>query len=545
MKVLGINAAFDSSAALFMDGAIRFAVTEERISRIKHHPFRFSSCVPHLLELASLRHEDLDAVVICRHGLHEALDDASNQALLDALRASAKSFEIVDSHHYLHACSAFFASGYPSSAILVMDGLGTDARRVRPLYAAVEENPGIFEQGWPGGIHESTSIWLGRGRSLTPVRVRYATPQAPGDISIGHLYGHAARHIFESRYDAGKVMALAAYGKALPIPFVSVDQGRLRVTDEAMEILARPKGTTGYAPEDLAASVQQAVEFAVAFRARQAQQLTGQTDLCLAGGVFLNCIANARLDEAGPVQNIFCPSAPSDDGIAIGAAFHGAYVSGDDPIEPTEYTPYLGTPTRLDHLTELAAGLGLTVSTMDNLPATAADLLWTEGVLLWHQGPSEFGPRALGNRSILANPFAAGMRDRINHHIKFRESFRPVAPILLASALERYFLGAPSRLTALMLESRQVRPEYSALLGEALHVDGSARVQTVADDAPLPVAAVLKAFGARSGHPVLINTSLNGKDEPICETPADTLRFFAQSPVRHAVIGDRLIGKQT
>ncbi len=550
MKVLGINPAFDSSAALFIDGKVLFAVAEERISRIKHHAHSFSSCVPHVLGLASLSIEDLDGVVICRHGLSESLADSDNRILLDSLRTSAKSFEIVESHHYLHACSSFFASGYSSSAILVMDGLGTHVNYVRPNYSGVEENPEIFQDRFLGSVYESTSIWVGSGRSVTPVRMRYSTHNTniseSEDISIGRLYSYASRHLFKSRFDAGKVMALAAYGKPISIQFLSVNHEQLRICEEAIDLFAKMKGGTGYSPEDLAASVQQAVEFAVPFRANQARRLTDKMALCLAGGVFLNCITNSRIREQGIFPNIFCPSAPSDDGIAIGAALHGAYVSGNYPIELTNYSPYLGSPTDLTSLPEIALKFDLFARNLawEHLYATAAGILWNEGVILWHQGQSEFGPRALGNRSILANPFIAGIRDHINQKIKSREYFRPVAPVLLSSSLERYFTEFPSRLTELMLESCRVRPEYSELLKETLHVDGSARIQTVPDNSPLPIAKLLKAFYSLSGHPILINTSLNGKDEPICESLIDSLRFFVRSPVKHAVIGNCLIVKK-
>jgi len=367
--------------------------------------------------------------------------------------------------------------------------------------------------------------------------------QNPGaeDISIGRLYDYASRALFADRADAGKVMALAAFGTPIADSWVELTEDAAKIRQEA--ITALTQDAHKYAREDLAASVQKAVEQVVLFRARQARALTGSRKLCVAGGVFLNCVANHLLVRSGLFDEVFCPSAPGDDGIAIGAALHGSLPA--TRRHPAPATPYLGTPTDDRDIEKIARDFGFNATALPDAQkiSAACDLLRREGVIFWHMGRSEFGPRALGHRSVLANPFIPGIRDRINFLIKHREPFRPVAPLVLASHMEKYFGCPPSHLTDLMLESVPVLPAHREILAECLHIDGSARVQTVSPATCGPLANLLQAFGQLSGHPILINTSLNGKDSPICETPADTLNLLNEAPIHSAFIGRYLITK--
>lgn len=547
MIVLGINPAADSSSAIAVNGHVIHAVAEERISRIKHHAHRFCASARHVLKLVNVSIRDLSLVVICRHGLAESMKDDSCRQFLDEIERSGVPVEIVESHHYLHACSTFFQSPFSEAAILVLDGLGTHASFLPSEYQKILENPEILLPGQVSSAHESASLWVAEGSGLRPMAMRFATnpagAEAREDMSIGQLYGSASRQLFASRFDAGKLMALAAFGAPLSDPLLSATGGTIQVTEHAARLFSERQ--TRHSRETLAASAQSAVEQVVLQRARQARATTGKRHLCVAGGIFLNCVANHRLQREGLFDSIYCPSAPSDDGIAIGAALHGSFLTlGIDRCRGAS-SPFIGTPTDTRGIPELSKTLGLTCRPLAGRQRyqAAARALIDEAVIFWHSGHSEFGPRALGNRSILANPFSHGIRNRLNREIKHREDFRPVAPIMTSSATDKYFSSGPTLLTELMLESLAVRPEFSDLLSECLHVDGSARVQTVPVHEFSPVRELLDEFESLSAHPILINTSLNGRDQPICESPEDTLGLFATSSVGTAFIGDFQISK--
>jgi len=298
--------------------------------------------------------------------------------------------------------------------------------------------------------------------------------------------------------------------------------------------------------QDLSWQVQDDTERALLERARRLHEATGAKNLCIAGGVGLNCVANGRIVREGPFENVWIQPAAGDDGIAIGCAYYGHLALRQQPRSYVMRHAYLGRrygredeqrafaswPTRVvtrrERVTDIAA-------------ATAAQL--AEGKIVgWFQGGSEFGPRALGNRSILADPRNPAMKDLLNARVKHRQSFRPFAPAVLAERSHEIFEDGVD--SPFMLLSMNVRPEWQERVPAIVHVDGSARVQTVHRESNPAFHALLEAFAERTGVPVLLNTSFNVRGEPIVETPTDAMKCFLSTEIDVLVIHDLLIEKR-
>jgi carbamoyltransferase len=287
---------------------------------------------------------------------------------------------------------------------------------------------------------------------------------------------------------------------------------------------------------DLAASVQQRLEEVLLDLARWLHEQTGDRDLVMAGGVALNCVANSRIWREGPFERVWVQPASGDSGTALGAALYVAR-EGGDAVEPMP-SAALG-PQWSEH--ELAGWLrraGVPHERPDDIAEAIADVLANEGVVAWFQGRSEFGPRALGHRSLLADPRRREMLEQMND-IKGREQFRPVAPMVLAERAPEIFDGPfPSEF---MLFVHEVREPWRERIPAVVHVDGTARVQTVHREREPLVARMLEAFEARTGVPVVVNTSLNTAGRPMVDDPRDALECFGSSPVDALVIGSFIV----
>ncbi len=539
MRVLGINAVFhDSAAALVVDGKIVAAAEEERFTRRKHG----KACVPFstwelperaiawCLESAGFEPRDLDAVAysydpsLARTGDdliandYEGLRSYYVKRLPNFLRSLFGTFDEAKvryvPHHVAHAASAYLCAPFRSSATLAIDGRGE-----RGAFLAGHVRDGSLE-------------------TLSTV---------PLPHSLGLRYEDLTVHLgFHRSSDEYKVMGMAAYGKPRFAP-----QLREHMYADGIGFVAPPVDYAQFcAPRsatdesfsqdhaDLAASVQQRlqeilVEVAVALHER-----TGEHDLTFAGGVALNCVANTYLAERGPFRRVWVQPAAGDAGTALGAALYVAHEAGE-ATQPMRSAALgrswddAGVRARLD-----VANLAYTEP--NDLAEAVAAVLADNGLVAWFQGPSEFGPRALGHRSLLAHPGFDNLR-RLND-VKGREQFRPVAPMVLAERAADIFSGPlPS---PYMLFTHRVRDSWRERLPTITHVDGTARVQTVdAADEPL-MAAVLRAFERRTGLPVLVNTSLNTAGRPMVDDPRDALELFGSTPVDALAIGPYLLARR-
>ncbi|HEX2274543.1 MAG TPA: carbamoyltransferase C-terminal domain-containing protein [Acidimicrobiales bacterium] len=537
MRVLGVNAIFhDPAAAIVVDGVTVAAAEEERFSRRKHgkEAVPFSAWeVPQqsaawCLAEAGLSPEDLDAVAYSYDpGLLPDPDDITAdgwEGLRTLYAREAPSFlqsalPRVDPgcvrfvpHHVAHAASAHLAAPFPSSAVLVLDGRGEVASHL-------------------AGRSDGGDLEILHAQRLPH--------------SLGLLYEEVTEHLgFRRSSDEYKVMALAAYG-------------RPRFLEELRRAI-RPTGTGGFEIEpldlsafvkrrrkgeqvdedhaDLASTVQVRLEEVLLDLARWLHARTGERQLTLAGGVALNCVANARIAAEGPFEHLWVQPAAGDAGTALGAALHVAHVLGDDTQAMAGAD--LGRSWTDDELEAWLTTADLRYERPPDLAEAVAEVLASDGIVAWFQGRSEYGPRALGHRSLLADPRRAENLSRLND-VKGREQFRPVAPMVSLERASEIFEGVvPS---PYMLFVHRVRPDWRDQLPAVTHVDGTARAQTVDRRQEPLVAALLDAFARRTGVPVLVNTSLNTAGRPMVDDPRDALECFGSAPVDVLALGPFLV----
>lgn len=534
MRVLGINSLFhDPAAALVIDGEVVAAAEEERFSRRKHgkRPLPFSAWeLPELsarwcLEQAGLGPEDLDAVAysydpalsrpVERLGLHDPYDwlrqDYARQVpgfLAEALPGLDPETVRFVPHHVAHAASAGLAGPHPDSAVLVLDGRGECGAHLAGHY-----RDGALEV--------------------------LAAQELPD--SLGLFYEDLTEHLgFLRSSDEFKVMALASYGtprfaRGLSEYVGTRPEGGFRARPVPWTEFTAPRpATVPWRQEhaDLAASAQQVLEETQLALARELHERTGEDVLSLAGGVALNCVANSRLHRDSPFREIWVQPAAGDAGTALGAALHVARQSG--PVKPMG-TPALGRGWSDEELRGWLERAEVPYEEPDDIAETVAEVLADNGVVAWFQGRSEYGPRALGHRSLLAHPGHAENLERLNA-VKGREEFRPVAPMVLAERAAELFSGGPLP-SPYMLFVHEVADEWRPRLAAVVHVDGTARAQTVdAADEPL-VARMIRAFERRTGLPAVVNTSLNTAGRPMVDDPRDALECFGSAPVDLLALG--------
>ncbi|MDD9207513.1 carbamoyltransferase C-terminal domain-containing protein [Georgenia sp. 10Sc9-8] len=544
MRVLGVNAIFhDPSAALVIDGQTVAAAEEERFSRRKHgkRPVAFSAWeLPELsmrwcLEHAGLRPQDLDAVAysfdpaLARAPEEMGITDPwehlrityaerAPQFLAAALPGLDPAKVRFVPHHVAHAASGALASPHERSSVLVLDGRGEHASHL-------------------AGRYTDGKLEVLAGQDLPH--------------SLGLLYESLTDHLgFLRSSDEYKVMALASYGRPRHLEEL---RELIYATDDG-GFIAQPPDWDRWAPArsrdarldedawrgswaDLAASVQARLEEVLVDLARWVHDRTGDRVLTMAGGTALNCVANSRIWRETPFEEVWVQPAAGDAGTSLGAALQ---VSADGGQAPAPM-PGAGLGRSWSDA-ELAAWLrraAVPFSTPTDLPDQVADILARNGVIAWFDGPSEFGPRALGHRSLLAHPGHPDNLERLNQ-VKGREQFRPVAPMVLADRAADVFTDGPLP-SPYMLFVHTVRPEWRDRVPAVVHVDGTARIQTVEPGRQPRLGATLRAFEARTGLPVVVNTSLNTAGRPMVDDPRDALELFGSAPVDALVLGPHLV----
>ena len=558
MISVGINYSqmHDSSACIARDGEVLFAVAEERLSRIKHDASFPALSIRACLEFAAIRSEQIDFV--CQSWsrpramfLHDLGSLAAGhqprefRALLNSSRyflsmwhqrggenrfrqafpSSRACFRYVD-HHLAHAISAYAYSGFEDTAVLVIDGRGA----------------------W-----EATSLWHGRDGHLEHLWT------IPWPNSLGLFYAQFTDFLGFTPYsDEWKVMGLAPYGEpGINLrEFLVPDDNPYRVASRLLlghhsaplaAIESRlgprrlPESAIAAAHKNLAFAVQDACETAMLTLARVAVAQTGTRSLCLAGGVALNSKANGKILSTGTVDRIFVQPAASDDGACLGSVLAPQLDSGGAlPIRKMRHA-FLGPESSDKEIEAALLTYKIRHTRVSDPAATAAELLATGKIVGWFQGRMEFGPRALGGRSILADPRDPEMTAKVNNAVKFREWWRPFAPSLLAECAADYIESATD--SPFMILTAQVRPDKRSVIPAVTHADGSARPQTVERDVNPLYWRLISEFGRRTGVPVVMNTSFNLRGEPIVNSPADAVRTFFSSGMDALLIGNFLVGK--
>jgi carbamoyltransferase len=570
--VLGINAYdHDVSACLLRDGEIAVAINKERITREKHDAGFFQEVVDYCLDAEGIALDDVDLVVrncyvlpvedletrMVYEDVAEILDDRERrQASKHPLYLSRSDKVVTVSHHVAHAYSAFAACPFDSGVAMVVDGVGNYCADVtEPAQPTDHVNPLARESEsyyrFDGSRLEALKkVWLCPVRGFLSDEFFYM----PG---VGAMYSRVSSYIFADWNKCGEVMGLAPYGRPGAFkPLMEMkDDGTLDIPDWDLEFdkpwLVERERDWEASPsmrhwEDLAWRVQDDTETVLLARAKWLRETTNAKNLCMAGGVALNCVANGRIQREAGYDNVWIQPAAGDDGIAIGCAYYGYLEILKKPRSFVMNHSFLGRPYQ-DREARAAADKPLvrmqTVNTAcTNICAETAKLLAEGHVFGWFQGGSEFGPRSLGNRSIIADPRRPDMKDKLNRQVKHRQAFRPFAPVVLAERVDAIFEGEEE--SPFMLLVKSVRPEWREKIPAIVHVDGTARVQTVREDQNARLYRLLKEFEAITGVPVLVNTSFNVKGEPIVETPDDAIACFLATGMDYLALHDMLIGKR-
>jgi carbamoyltransferase len=568
--VLGINAYdHDVSACLLRNGEIAYAISKERLTREKHDTGFFQEVIDYCLSAEGIALDDVDLIVrncyvlpledletrLLYEDIPEFMDAQERaQALKSPLfRANAKKVMTV-SHHLAHAYSAFAACPFDEGVVMVVDGVGN--------YASDIHEAGQLTGNVNPLARESESYYRFKGADLTPLRKVWLDP-VRGFLSdefyfmpgLGALYSRVSSYIFGDWNKCGEVMGLAPYGRPDPArSLIKLEAGALEVPQWTAEFdkpwfpeVHRDWERSPFMPhwQDLAWRVQNDTETVLLDRAIWLRETTGARNLCIAGGVGLNCVANGRILREAGFDRVWVQPAAGDDGIAIGCAYYGHLAIQKKPRTFVMEHAYWGIeyPNRAvsEALNTWLVRAETTRTASSDICADTARLLAEGQVFGWFQGRSEFGPRALGNRSILADPRTPEMKDKLNKRVKHRQAFRPFAPVVLAERADEVFEGEAE--SPFMLLAQRVRPQWTHKIPAVVHVDGTARVQTVREHQNPRLHRLLREFAAITGVPVLLNTSFNVKGEPIVETPRDAVECFLATGIDYLALNDTLIAK--
>ncbi len=547
MRILGLHATgHDTGAALIAGGEV-VAIAEERLSRVKNDGSFPRRAIAHVLGGAPL--SSIDRVVL-------DVSDGGTHRALEALRAEGYEGEVLHiEHHLAHAAAAHFVAPEDGAAVLVVDAGGTS---LREWPAELPRPPAFPERA--GADQQVQSFYVARGRRLEPLHGTFTRPGLR--LGIGWLYALVTIHLGFGPLDAGKTMGLAAHAKPAPADDIwrwaspggdllfrcDVDVARPHTwTRWLTDLVGAPPRRPGEPLDErhaaAAAKLQRTTEAFMLALARQLHASTGADTLCISGGVGLNVLANRRLLDESAFRRVAVQPAATDTGVALGCALAGAAEEGC-PIPPCPEVSFLArppSPAAHDAAAALARELGLLVTRPADLLGEVAGRLAAAQIVGWVEGASELGPRALGHRSLLADPRDPASKDRVNARAKHREPFRPFAPVVLEERSGELFdLEGPS---PNMLFSATVRASARAIVPAITHADGTARVQTVSRAYPGRLRALIERFDAMTGVPALLNTSLNGPAEPIVETPEDAVRMMSRSQMDALVVGDWLIAR--
>lgn len=570
MNVIGIFMAGPNTAAcIFKDGKLVAMAEEERFNRIKTASEMFpSSAVQYCLKEAGLGLGDIEEVALgWDYGKYpEKMDtymrsikgreldpfaDVAEGIIHAKLRPDVTLFNVqialkkIDakaepkiswySHHKCHVASTHYLSGFENSAILVMDGSGEEI---------------------------ATSTWHGLGRELRLVD-QWDLPH-----SLGWFYAAMTEWLgFKAYSGEGKVMGLAPYGKPLPEvaeklkSFCIPDEKKIykidptyvyygqrtysrKFTDRLVDLLGQPRRPEGEMEQyhiDVAYETQKCLEDVAVKLAKDLLAKTGEKKLCVSGGVAMNCKMNGLLSNLSGVEDIFINPASYDAGTALGAALLAMEKEGKDPQADTLTHAYWGPAFKDEQIESVLRHCGLAYEKHDDIAGAVAKLLHENKIIGWFQGRAEFGARALGARSIIANPMHPDMKDIINARVKYREGFRPFAPSMIAEVAEKYMVNP--KYSPFMILAYQFKDEYKKLFPSIVHVDDSVRPQTVTKDANPIYWDMISKFGTLSGHPIVLNTSFNIRSEPIVNTPLEAVRCFYSTGMDALAIGSFLLKK--
>lgn len=566
--ILGIKyLAHDTAAALMVNGQLVAACEQERYTLDKHSRLFPTDAINDCLRKGKLTMADIDEIAfggdpqacIRRTYLEAAIRNPKRVGMLiqefDRIREMYEIENIIRAktgfngpisyfdHHLTHLASSYFPSGFQDAILLSMDGIGDN---------------------------KTMKLGIGRKGAIEVVQEDYDYPH-----SLGLVYAAITCYLgWKNVHHEGIIMALACFGNSDHIVpgqnrsyysfFEDIIQydGRYGisvnsewmayyyernkwVSDRFVEVFGPRRqydiATLSQHHKDIAAALQRRLEEVVLGVLRNARREYGIPRLCLSGGVALNCSMNGRIEREHVFDEIFVQPASGDAGLAIGACFLAQHAHDPAYAPRKNHNYYLHGDFTPDEVEQALKQAGVPYTRPDNLYAETAALLAEGKVIGWYQGGAEFGPRALGNRSILAKPYPEAMRDHINDNVKFREYFRPLAPAVMKEFLHEYFIIGQE--SPHMLIACKVQPAKKTAIPATVHVDDSCRVQSVGPENNERFYNLLKAFHARTGCPVLLNTSFNVKGQPIVQTPAQAIACFQSTQIDVLALGDFIITK--
>jgi len=550
MNILGINQVtgllsgmHDSAAALVVDGVLIATMEEERFNRQRHHKGTPHQAIAYCLKEGGIELKDIDVIAVSYNPfgfLKQGFFFLSPWSMLSYvanifvfmrgvghLRKASKARVIYVDHHLAHAASAYRTAPFKDANVITLDGAGeTDC----------------------GGLFEGHQ---GKLRKLAQLPIAHRTDTRPWR-SIGKTYSELTAFLKLGENAEGKTMGLASYGtprfdfsQILNVKSWSawhIDRRNIRKLYGAYE---RANGNSEITQDhkDLAASLQKALEDAFVNLGRDAFKKTGLRNFALAGGVALNCNSNSALLATEFCDALFVQPAANDGGAALGAALEAMHMIKDGDF--VDYpNAYWGPSYSSEAIETLLKEAKVPYRRAENIAEEVAEYIAQGRIVGRAFGRSEIGPRALGNRSILANPTIHGMNDKINEEVKHREVWRPFAPSVTVEAAATYFKGLDkAKESPYMLQTFYIQDEYADTFPAITHIDGSARIQTVSRSQNPDFHDVLTEVGKRTGHPMVLNTSFNDKGEPIVCSPNDALRCFYSTGIDVLALGDFIVEK--
>ncbi len=545
--VLGLSFSHNGSVSLANENSI-ISIQEERLNRIKR--FRLTgnaamNSLAYCMNSAGISVKDIGQVVYSVQG--DATDYLNRYELNKELYNLSLHVPFVNiSHHLAHAASAFFGSEFKDALIIVVDGMGSPYTDL-----SAEEKKACHAKSITGWEH--ASIYVGEGRKIYPYHkllirdgkwVDESKEGMPLYASVGGMYSAVAKQIFGGLMDCGKVMGLAPYGHIdyQPEAFLEYENGRFVFKSDIPSQFINNKRWPGEQTvyKNLAASVQNAMNKQLFRYIEKAIGETKKRNVCLAGGVFLNCIFNEILYNEFNCINFYIPPAPDDSGASVGAAYYGINCGSKSKCPP--FSVEMGVPYQFNAAvrTEMLA-----IERNSDYSGLTASLLAQGKYVGWFQGGSELGPRALGHRSILASPAIKNAKEIINNSIKFREDFRPFAPSIIEEEVSNWFdvSRTSDHKSPFMHRAFLVLGSKVDKINSVVHIDGTSRLQTVSAAQNPVYYKLLKSFYELTDIPLLLNTSFNTIGEPIIETPEDAVMCFLFANLDACVINDMILQK--
>ena len=541
MLTLGINGGFragyqDASAVLIRDGKVVLACEEERLNRVKYSPGQVpEKSIQWILDEAEISIQDIDLIGTHGSTFGQEFEERLKNYFYFRFQHTAPLLRF--SHHLAHSASSYYASGFPSAMILTMDSSGD-------------------------GISTQTAIG---SKGKIKVLDQYKRPQ-----SLGLFYSMMTQFCgFRKDSDEYKLMGLSAYGRPEYdlSPILSIKKSSYELNEDfivpiragqaqphkqeplfsdklASYLKLQPRKSTDPITKDyknLAASVQLQLEKAVIELVKDLYEKTNKDHLCLAGGVALNCLANQKLAELDFIKEIYIQPASSDAGISLGSAYLASLELGDT-VSPME-SPFLGPSYSNADIFKALKNCCIPFKEIESPEETGAEKISQKKIVAWHQGAMEFGPRALGARSILANPLDKEAKNKVNSKIKFRESFRPFGVSVLQEDKESV-LDSPLKELPYMTLTSKVKKPFSKDMPSITHIDGTTRPQTCKEPQNQLYWNLLKNVKKKTGCGAVLNTSFNKNLEPIVNTPKEALATFFSSGIDSLIMGNFLIEKK-